>query len=118
MALIDSLPPIIRNNKEVEQLHDLLTFQLDLDNSSNIEGLKSQVELSPDDLDAKRQLTIQYVIDNQHEKALEQLVNIMEIDPGYQDNYARSAMLKLFNILGSEHALVRKYRPNLKRYAH
>lgn len=118
MALIDSLPPIIRNNKEVEQLHDLLTFHTDLDNSRNIEGLKSQVELSPDDLDAKRQLTIQYVIDKQHEKALEQLVNIMEIDPGYQDNYARSAMLKLFNILGSEHTLVRKFRPNLKRYAH
>jgi len=42
----------------------------------------------------------------------------MEIDPGYKDNYARSAMLKVFNILGSEHALVREFRPNLKRYAH
>jgi putative thioredoxin len=118
MALIDSLPPAIRNHNEVKQLHDLLTFHMEVDNSRNIESLNTQVELSPDDLDAKQQLTIQYVIDQQYEKALEQLVNIMDIDPGYQDNYARSAMLKLFNILGSEHALVREFRPNLKRYAH
>jgi len=117
-ALIDSLPPTIRSHKEVEQLHDLLTFHMELDNSRNIDSLKTQVELSPDDLEAKQQLTIQYVIEQQHEKALEQLASMMEIDPGYQDNYARNAMLKVFNLLGSEHALVRKFRPSLKRYTH
>ena len=118
MALIDSLPPSIRNHKEVEQLHDLLTFHLDLDSSRNIDGLRTQIELTPDDLEAIQQLTVQYVVDQQHEKALQQLVNMMDIDPGYQDNYARNAMLKLFNILGSDHALVREFRPSLKRYAH
>ena len=118
MALIDSLPPDIRNHKEIEQLHDLLTFHLELDVSRNIDGLKTQLELSPKDLEARRQLAVQYVIKQEHENALDQLVDIMAIDPGYQDNYARSAMLKVFNILGSEHALVRTYRPNLKRYAH
>jgi len=118
LALINSLPPTIRSHKEVEQLHDLLTFHMECDNSRNIDGLKTQVELSPNDLEAIQQLTIQYVIEQQHEKALEQLANMMEIDPGYQDNYARSAMLKVFNLLGSEHALVREFRPNLKRYAH
>lgn len=118
MALIDSLPPVIRNHKEVEQLHDLLTFYMDVDKSRNIEGLKTRLESASDDLEARQQLTIQYVVDQQHEKALEQLANMMDIDPGYKDNYARNAMLKLFNILGSEHALVREFRPNLKRYAH
>jgi putative thioredoxin len=118
MALIDSLPPDIRNHREIEQLHDLLTFYLELDDSRNIDGLKTQLELSPKDLDARQQLAIQYVIKQEHENALDQLVDMMAIDPGYHDNYARSAMLKVFNILGSEHALVRAYRPNLKRYAH
>ncbi|MGB5275932.1 MAG: tetratricopeptide repeat protein [Gammaproteobacteria bacterium] len=118
MALIDSLPPTIRKHKEIEQLHDLLTFYLDADTSRNIDSLKTQVELSPDNLEAKQQLIAKYVIKQQHDKALEQLVNLMKIDSGYQDNYARSAMLKVFNILGSEHALVKAYRPSLKRYAH
>jgi len=118
MALLDSLPLSIRNNKEVEQFHDLLTFHMEADKARNIAGLKTQVELSPDDLEARKQLTIQYVIRQQHEKALEQLADMMQIDPSYNDSYPRSAMLKLFNILGSEHELVRAYRPNLKRYAH
>jgi putative thioredoxin len=117
-ALIDALPPAIRNHTEVAQLHDLLTFHIELDTSKNIDGLVTQVELAPDDLEAIHQLTTQYVVQQQHEKALQQLANMMEIDPGYKDNYARSAMLKVFNILGSEHALVREFRPNLKRYAH
>ncbi len=118
LALIDALPPDIRNHTEVAQLHDLLTFHMDIDTSRNIDGLVTQVELSPDDMEAHQQLTMQYVIEQQHEKALQQLANMMEIDPNYKDNYARSAMLKVFNILGSEHALVREFRPNLKRYAH
>ena len=118
MALIDSLPLSIRNNKEVEQFHDLLTFHMEADKTRNIASLKTQVEVSPNDLEARKQLTIQYVIRQQHEKALEQLADMMQIDPSYNDSYPRSAMLKLFNILGAEHELVRAYRPNLKRYAH
>lgn len=118
LALINSLPPNIRSHKEVEQLHDLLTFHIDMDNARNIDDLIALVELSPDDLGTKQQLAIQYVIKQQYENALQQLVNIMDIDPAYRDNYARSAMLKVFNILGSEHPLVRQFRPNLKRYAH
>ena len=118
LALIDALPPDIRNHTEVAQLHDLLTFHMELDTSCNIDSLETQVELSPNDLEAKHQLTTHYVAKQQHEKALQQLANMMEIDPGYKDSYARSAMLKVFNILGSDHALVREFRPNLKRYAH
>ncbi|MBT8128598.1 MAG: tetratricopeptide repeat protein [Gammaproteobacteria bacterium] len=118
LALIDALPPDIRNHTEVAQLHDLLTFHREVDTSLNIDNLVIQVDRSPDDLEAIHQLTAQYVVRQQHEKALQQLANMMEIDPGYRDNYPRNAMLKVFNILGSEHALVREFRPSLKRYAH
>ncbi len=118
LALIDALPPNIRNHTEVAQLHDLLTFHREVDTSRNIDNLVMQVERAPDDLEAIHQLTAQYVVRQQHEKALQQLANMMEIDPGYRDNYARSAMIRVFNILGAEHTLVREFRPNLKRYAH
>jgi len=118
LALIDALPPNIRNNTEVAQLHDLLTFHRDVDSSRNIDGLVNQIERQPEELEPRQQLTAQYVVKQQHEEALKQLVDMMEIDPGYEDNYARSAMLKVFNILGSDHVLVKEFRPSLKRYAH
>ena len=118
LALIDALPPAIRNHTEVAQLHDLLTFHREVDTSRNFDNLVRQVEQAPDDLEAIHQLTAQYVVRQQHEKALQQLANMIEINPGYRDNYARSAMIRVFNILGSEHALVREFRPSLKRYAH
>jgi putative thioredoxin len=118
LALIDALPPHIRNNTEVDQLHDKLTFHREVDQSSNMESLVARLESEPENLDAMQQLTAQYVTRQQYEEALQQLANMMEVDPGYKDNYARSAMLKVFNILGPEHALVSEFRSSLKRYAH
>ena len=80
--------------------------------------LNDRIEASPDDMGARQQLVAQYAVQQQYEQALEQLVNIIDIDPGYADNYAQKAMLRLFNLLGSEHPLVTKFRPTLKRYAH
>jgi putative thioredoxin len=118
LALIDALPPHIRNNTEVAQLHDLLTFYRELDKSRSIDDLVNQVQLQPEDLEIRQQLTAQYVVKQQYEEALKQLVEMMAIDPGYKDNYVRSAMLQVFNILGSDHPLVKEFRPSLKRYAH
>ncbi len=118
LVLIDALPPHIRNNTEVAQLHDLLTFHRELDQSRSIDDLVNQLQQEPEDLETRQQLTAQYVIKQQHEEALKQLVKMMDIDPGYNENYARSTMLKVFNILGSDHTLVKAFRPSLKRYAH
>ena len=58
------------------------------------------------------------MIQEKYEQALQELVHIMEIDPGYDNNYARIAMLNTFHMLGDAPQLVAKYRPNLKRYTH
>jgi thioredoxin-like negative regulator of GroEL len=42
----------------------------------------------------------------------------MEIEQGYHDNYAQKSMLKIFNTLGTDHELVKQFRPNLRRYTH
>jgi putative thioredoxin len=118
LALIDALPPHIRNNTEVDQLHDLLTFHREVDKSRSIDDLVYQLQQEPEDLGTMQQLTAQYVVKQQHEDALKQLVKMMDIEPGYKENYVRSTILKVFNILGPDHALVKEFRPSLKRYAH
>ena len=118
LSVIGSLPENISTNKEILQLKDLLSFYVDLDVELDLPGLIAQVDSDAEDLSAQRQLTNRYVIEQQYDKALDQLVNMMEIDRSFDDNYAQKAMLKIFNILGNEHALIAQYRPYLKRYCH
>lgn len=118
IKLLDSLPANIRGNKEIEQFYDLLSFFVEADMSGDVDALLRHVESNPEDLKARRQLTIQYVVRQAYEAALRQLVAIMELEPAYQENFARKAMLRIFNILGNDHPLISQYRPNLNRYIH
>ena len=118
LKLIDTLPDDIRVNDEIAQLYDLLNFYLDVDPAKDIDAILTCIESSPDDMDARQQLVAQYVIQLMYEKALIELVNIMDIDPAYNENYAQKSMLKIFNILANDHELVTKFRPSLRRYAH
>lgn len=118
IKLLDSLPPNVRSNKDIEQYYDLLSFFVDADLNGDMEALLEHVESKPEDLKARHQLTIQYVVQQEYELALQQLVAIMELEAEYKDKYPQQAMLKIFNILGKEHPLISQYRPNLNRYIH
>ena len=118
LKLIDALPSNIRDNKEIGQFYDVLSFFVDADLNGDMDALVQHVESNPDDLKALRQLAIQYVVQQEYEAALQQLVAIMELSAEYQDNYAQKAMLKIFNILGKDSPLISQYRPNLNRYIH
>ena len=118
LKVINALPDALRNNAEITQFHDLLNFYVDIDPTKNIAELNALLETSPQDWAIKQQLIAHFVIRQQYDQALEQLVNIMDTEPGYSDNYAQKAMLQVFNLLGSKHPLVAKYRPALRRYTH
>ena len=118
LKVIDALPDALRHNAEISQFYDLLSFYVDIDTTKNIADLNALLETSPQDCAIKQQLIAHFVIRQQYDQALEQLVNIMDTEPGYADNYAQKAMLQVFNLLGSKHPLVAKYRPALRRYTH
>lgn len=118
LKLIESLPPNIRSNKEIEKFYDVLGFFMEADLNRDMEALIQHVEANPEDLMARRQLSIQHVVRAEYEMALQQLVAIMEIEAEFEDKYPQKAMLKIFNILGKDSPLIGQYRPNLNRYIH
>ena len=93
LKLIESLPEDIRSNKEIMQFHDLLSICNEADTSQNISSLAEQVISSPKNIEAKQQLSVHYIIEEQFEKALQQLSEMMEIDANYRDNYAQKSMI-------------------------
>jgi putative thioredoxin len=118
LKLIDSLPEDLHKYNEILQLQATLGFCLEADLSCDIAQLQAQIASCPDDLAARQQLVAHYVMQQQYESALQQLVAMMEIDMGYRNNYPQQAMLRIFKVLDSGHPLVAQYRTNLTRYTH
>lgn len=118
IKLIQSLPDMVRQNREVRQLEYILEFYNEEDIANDLATLQITSEQEPDNINVKRALVSQHVLVQEFEQALQELVLIMQQDLTYQDNYAQQAMLKIFNILGDGHPLIRQFRPNLQRYNH
>lgn len=118
LNLITTLPDDIRKHREIVQLNALLFFYTDLDTTTNSQELKKQVDLNSDDCAAKQRLAAHYVIEQQYDQAFQELSNIVELDQGYNDNYAQNAMLRILDILGPDQELGSKIRVCLKRYTH
>jgi len=118
LKLLASLPAEMYTLKEIITLQDELSFLLIADSIVDVEDLIETVENNPKELKAKQQLSAFYILNKEYPTALQLLVDMMEMDKNYNDDYPRVAMLKIFNILGQEHELVTQFRPSLHRYTH
>jgi len=118
LGLIASLPDELRNDSEVQQLEQTLLFCEEADLRVDAIQLQARLDSHPDNLPLREQLVAHYVMHQQYDLALNELLVIMETDMTYHDNYPQQAMLRIFKLLGSEHPLVAQYRSNLTRYTH
>lgn len=118
IKLIHSLPDDIQQHDDIRQLRNLLEFYDKDDLESELETLLLRSEQEPNDLVVKKKLITHYVFAREFEKALDLLVQIMDLEPSFQEHYAQQAMLKIFSILGDGHPLISQYRTNLQRYTY
>lgn len=116
--LLNSVPPDIGKNPDIILLQDQLYFLVTADQINDVDALIKHEKISTNDLDAKIQLCSHYVANKQFKEGLQELAKIIEIDPKYKQDYACSAMLKVFNILGQGHELIAEFRLLLNRYKH
>ena len=75
--------------------------------------LESRLSTNDSDHEARYQLAIRCVIADESEHALEHLLTIVRHDRAFRDDGARLLMLKVFEQLGSGHALAKQYRIKL-----
>lgn len=118
VQLMNVLPTQIRQNPEITQLHAVLIFCAEVDPNRELHFLLSQAEAAPEVIEIKQQLVAQYVKQQKYDLALQQLATIIAMDAAFNDNYAKQAMLRVFNIIGRDHPLVVQYRGHLQRYTH
>ena len=79
----------------------------------DIEELLQTIEKDPANLKAREQLCAHYKLRGDYAAAMDQLLEIVRKDRNYNDDAGRKELLKIFEVLGADHALTGQYRRKL-----
>jgi putative thioredoxin len=74
------------------------------------DALKAAVDENPDDLEARYQLSARYVLEEAHEEAMEQLLELLRRDRAFRDDAGRKGLIEVFDMIGNTGPLVKRYR--------
>lgn len=80
---------------------------------SNLDALARRASTTPPDFAARREYANALAADGDHERALELLLSVLDADRGGDGDAAKKAMLTIFDALGSDSDLARRYRRSL-----
>ena len=112
-AVLKALPANIQTGDEAKQINDELSLAKATSDAPAVEEILSQLEAEPDNHSLRVQLANQYIVAQNYEAALETLMIILSQDINFQEGEAKAAMLKIFELLGTQEPLCRKYRSQL-----
>lgn len=112
-ALLDAVRPGTPLEREIERLQT--TIRVRGTGDDDLAGVEAQVRAAPNNLAARLRLGAALAANVRHEDALCAYLEVVKIDPDFDNEAARRAMLELFEVLGSDHELTRTYRGQLAR---
>jgi putative thioredoxin len=113
LALVERVVPVGRLATEKDHLAAELRMRRD--GGADLDALRAQVDADPKAPGPCLELGRALAAAGQHEEGLARLLEVVKRDPHFADDAARRAMLDLFEVLGSEHALTKRYRAELAR---
>lgn len=113
---LDSLPPEEQEKPEVAAMRSQMLFDKVASGAPSVEDLNAVLLADDKNSEARYQLAAQLVMQNQLEPALDHLLTLMRMDREYGDDAARKAMIQVFDILGSDHPITKKYRTRMFNY--
>jgi len=108
--LLNSLSMDIQMSPEVSALYSQLELAETLAGSDDIPTLEKRIADDPKDSEARYQLSARYAAEGRYEEAMQQLLEIVKRDRGYNDDAGRKGLLRMFELLGNQGELVSKYR--------
>lgn len=107
-GLLDALNILTREEPRAAQLIARAAFAGE--SAEDTAALESRIATDPDDLAARLAFAKACVNAKRYEAAMEQLLEIIRRDRGFEDDAARKTMLQVFNLMGNDGDLVKKYR--------
>jgi len=113
LSLLDSL------NDEDNKKEAAVTLRAEIDMAKQLEDTPALPEIekrlseNPNDLDALLQKSRRLSASADYDEAMECLLKIMTLDRKFEDDVGRNSLISLFDLLGSDHPSVQKYRRKL-----
>lgn len=116
--ILDDLKGDQRDVPEVKVLKAQLAFARIATQGPNRARLEELVSSDPNNLSARYQLGASKVVSGEYEDALNELLEIMKRDRGFDDDAGRKGLLSVFEILGGSGELVSRYRALMSNALH
>ncbi len=116
--MLDALPLDSKNTENIATLLSHLSFMLTAEAAEDSEYLQAAVESNPDDHATRYKIAAVALLADDYQESLEALIEILRRDRSWEEDKARRGLLAIFETLGSDHELVRKYRSELFRLIH
>ena len=116
--LLMELPLEEQIKPEVASLLARITFDRTTSESPPVAELERTLTQDPGNSEALYQLASHRIMENRYEDALELFLRLMQKDRSYGDDAGRKGMLKVFELLGGEGELVKRYRSRMFNALH
>ncbi len=111
LSYLDKISLVAEERKEADPL--IARLKLQEGGDQNVAALRAAVKANPDDLEARFNLAQGLAARENYEEALAEFLTVVKTDRGFQDDGARKAMVQIFEVLGSDHALTDRFRSEL-----
>jgi putative thioredoxin len=116
--ILRSLPLAVRAEESASGMLAKIEFTILAENAPDIPSLEQRIRANLGDSEARYLLGVRQTLSGHYQSALEHFIELLRRDRRYGDDGARKALLAVFNILGSGHELVTRYRRQMFRYLH
>jgi putative thioredoxin len=114
---LDSLPADERDKPEVASLRSRLFFDGQVADAPTAKELKARIADDQGDLEALYQLALRMVVEQEYDKGMELLLEVMRQDRNFGGGDARVGLLRVFELLGDD-ARVGDYRRRMASLLH
>lgn len=111
--LFAQLPINVQSQAEAQILQAKLHLAQQLDNNVNLAQLRQQSAQQPEQLDILRQLALAEAVEGEYEAAMENFLTVMKRERGSGNDVGHKGLLAIFQILGTQHPLVKRYRSKM-----
>ncbi len=116
--LLEELPMDLQEQPEVVSMLARIKFDRATSEAPAAEELEEILEKDPANSEALYQLASHRIMQTDYEAALELLLKLMQKDREYGDDAGRKGMLQIFDMLGGEGELVKRYRSRMFNALH
>ena len=113
LSHLEKVPLVAEERKEADRL--IARLKLQGGAAQDESELRAKLKSEPNNIEARFTLAQALAGSEKYEEALAELLNIVKADRNFRDDGARKAMVQIFEVLGSDHALAEKYRSELAK---